>query len=127
MIRIEFDIDLFEKAENFLKSIKPLLYTNDYTFRQHEKNLQFDRQYNLTNKQKINIIMSLEAKDCIKIEPNNNPRYKDSEVYVFLRDETLVIYGEEDQVKLYIKMYQSELPSYNKVIVISFHQEGVFD
>ena len=70
-------------------------------------------------------VVHLEEHDCIKIEPNNNPRYTDSEVYVFSKDCKLFIYGEEEILTLYIKMYVQESSNYDVVIVISFHQEGM--
>ena len=129
MIRIESNEtqELHNKAQEFLESIKPLLYTNECTFRESDKNLKFDKRYPLTHEQKIGIIKKLDASDCIMTEPNDNPRYKDSEVYAFVKDQILTIYGEEEPVTLYIKMYRSDLKSYDVVIVISFHEEGMFD
>ena len=72
------------------------------------------------HEEKVNIIKSLEKHDCIKIEPNNNPRYTDSEVYVFSKDCKLFIYGEEEILTLYIKMYVQESSNYDVVIVIFF-------
>lgn len=80
-----------EKARLFLKKIKPILATNECIFRQSEKNREFDRCCPIMHEEKVNIIKSLEEHDCIKIEPNNNPRYTDSEVYVFSKDCKLFI------------------------------------
>lgn len=114
-----------EKARLFLKKIKPILATNECIFRQSEKNREFDRCCPIMHEEKVNIIKSLEEHDCIKIEPNNNPRYTDSEVYVFSKDCKLFIYGEEEILTLYIKMYVQESSNYDVVIGISFHQEGM--
>ena len=117
----------YKKAEEFLKRIKPLLATNDCQFKKSFKNTAFDRQFNLQNEQKIEIIKSLTAYDCIKIAPNDNPRYSESEVYQFIKCIDLLVYGENETRKLYIKMYLAEQPSFDIVIVISFHEEGEYD
>ena len=87
----------------------------------------FDRLHPLTNEQKTNIIQSLLAEDCVNIEPNNNPRYSESEVYVFIKTLQITSYGEEETVSLYIKMYLNEQDRMDFVIVISFHIEGLYD
>ena len=94
---------------------------------QSEKNISFDRCYPLTHEQKIDIIKTLVTEHCIKVEPNNNPRYAESEVYVFIQTLMLSIYGEEEEVTLYIKMYLNEEKHNDCVIVISFHAEGMYD
>ncbi len=118
--------ELVRRAQDFLDRIKPVLSTNECTFQQNEKNKEFDRQYNLRHEEKIRLIRSLEAADCVKIDPNNNSRYADSEVYIFIKSYLLTVYGEEKPVRIYIKMYLAETKTYDYVIVISFHQEGMF-
>lgn len=117
----------FEKARSFLTRIKPLLLTKECVFKQSEKNALFDRCHPLTHEQRVDIIKTLVAEDCVKIEPNNNPRYADSEVYAFIKTLPLTSYGEEELVTLYIKMYLNEQKHYDIVIVISFHPEGMHD
>ena len=117
----------YQKAEEFLKRIKPLLLTNECQFKKSYKNNAFDQQFNLRNEQKVEIIKSLTADDCVKIAPNDNPRYADSEVYQFIKCVELLVYGENETHKLYIKMYLAETPSFDIVIVISFHEEGMYD
>ena len=116
-----------EKARSFLARIRPLLATKECLFKQSEKNILFDRCYPLTHEQKVNIIKTLAAEDCVKVEPNNNPRYAESEVYAFIKTLMLPSYGEEEEVTLYIKMYLNEEKHYDIVIVISFHSEGMHD
>lgn len=119
--------DDYEKARLFLKRVQPLLSTNECIFKQSAKNIEFDRRYNQSHAQKIGILKSLSAEDCIKIEPNNNPRYTESEVYVFIKDLTLDVYGQNENVKVYVKMYLNEQKHYDIVIVISLHPEGMHD
>ena len=117
----------YKKAEEFLAKIRPLLKTNDVTIAQSFKNKEFDREYNLTNEEKIKLLESLTADDCTSIAPNDNPRYPESEVYFFRKNFRIVVYGEldNDDPCVYIKMYLAESPSYDTVIVISFHKEGM--
>lgn len=117
----------YQKAEEFLKRIKPLLQTRECQFKKSLKNTTFDQQFNLRDEHKIDIIKSLTADDCVKIGPNDNPRYADSEVYQFIKCVELLVYGENEVHKLYIKMYLAVQPTYDIVIVISFHKEGEYD
>lgn len=111
----------YANAKEFLKKCKPYLRTNDCDFRPSEKNRDFDRRARLTHDEKVRIIETLTADDCVKIEKNNNPSYPDAIIYVFILDVEL-----DETVKLYIKMYLVEEKNYAVVIVISFHDEGVF-
>lgn len=81
----------------------------------------------MTQDEKISILLSLSAEDCCQIEPNNNPGYDENDVYVFIKDAELLCYGEPQTVNLYIKMYIRETKTYDTVIVISFHEEGMHD
>lgn len=58
---------------------------------------------------------------------NNNPRYETDEVYIFFKETVLPVFGEPENVKLYLKMYIREARTYDIVIVISFHKEGMHD
>ena len=69
--------------------------------------------------------ISIRPEDCVKIEPNNNPRFVDSDVYVFIKNDEIMVYGELELHKLYIKIYLREKKTYDTVIVISFHEEGL--
>ena len=81
--------------------------------------------YSLKHEQKVRLIKELTAEDCIEISPNDNHRYEESEVYIFIRDYNLSTYGESECVTLYIKMYLHEEKTYDLVVVISFHPEGM--
>ncbi len=117
----------YQKAQSFLSLIKPILAIGDCTFVVNAKNKSFDRHFSLRNEDKIEILKSLVADDCIKVEQNNNSRYEDSEVYVFLKCVTLLVYGQSEPHTIYIKIYMREQHDYDKVIVISFHEEGQYD
>ena len=109
-----------------MKRISAILATGEFTVQQNTKNKDFDRQCNLRHNDKKEILRSLTADDCIAIEPNNNPSYPDAEVYIFLKNCNINVYGEDKKIKLYIKMYLVEGRNNDTVIVISFHEEGRF-
>ena len=117
----------YTKAEAFIKRIKPLLSTGDFQIEKTEKNIMFDRQFSLTHQDKCEILKSLTADDCYKIEPNNNSRYQSSEVYKFFKEIELTVFGENETTRLYLKMYVKESKAYDMVIVISFHEEGLHE
>lgn len=127
MIRIGIPLSEtdFAKAKEFLARIRPLLASNECTFPISEKNKNFDRQYPMKDNEKVGIIRLLTPEDCVKIEPNNNPRFVDADVYVFIKNAEIMVYGELELHKLYIKIYLREKKTYDTVIVISFHEEGL--
>ena len=117
----------YKKAKAFIKTIKPLLITGDFQIEKTEKNIMFDRQFSLTHQDKSEILKSLTADDCYKIEPNNNSGYQASEIYKFFKEVELTAFGESERTKLYLKMYVKESKAYDIVIVISFHEEGLHE
>lgn len=100
--------------------------TNDCKFEVSEKNREFDKRYPLKHEQKVDIIKGLSADDCIKIGPNDNKRYTDAEIYTFTKDVIIPAYGYDEEVRLYIKMYRLPEKTYDLVVVISFHEEGLY-
>lgn len=116
-----------EKANAFLDKVKALLPTNEFTVEQTFKNKEFAREYSFRNRDYKKVLLSLTKEDCISIESNDNPRYEDAEVYKFIKNTELNVFGEIEKLDIYIKMYIREYDSYNIVIIISFHKEGVFD
>ncbi len=76
---------------------------------------------------KCEILRELTADDCISVEPNDNPRYPDADVYKFLKEVNITSYGEAVVVELYIKAYILDRRTHELVFVISFHEEGVYD
>ena len=75
----------------------------------------------------MKIMKQLCPEDCIKVEPNNNPRFEQTDIFVFLKCVEILVYGESETHKLYIKIYLREQKTYDTVIVISFHEEGLHD
>lgn len=120
------DSDL-KKVKAFIKRMRAALATGDFTIEPTIKNKAFDRKFNLRNSQKLSILKSLTENDCIAAEPNDNPRYPETDVYKFIKSEKLMVYGEAENVKLYIKAYIDDDSYYDFVLVISFHEEGMHD
>ena len=116
-----------EKAEGFIKKMKSLLITGEYTIRPSWKNTEFDDEYPLREEQKRAVLRSLTVDDCTKIEANTNDRYEASELFFFLKDSSFTVYGEEVTVPIYLKMYIRETKTHDMVIVISFHRSGLYD
>lgn len=119
------DNDLL-RARDFLKKINGILATGEFTIATNEKNKEFDRQYNLTHAEKQKILRSLTLEDCVAFEPNDNSRYPDAEVFIFIKNCNICSYGQEENVDLYIKEYLIEGERKDSVIVISFHEEGKY-
>lgn len=114
------------RAAAFLKKIRGVLSTSGFTVMQYFKNKEFDRKYPLRDQARKEILLSLTADDCRAIGPNENSRYPEAEVYQFIKRCRLNVYGEETDVNLYIKTYLREEKTRDLVIVISFHEEGMF-
>ena len=91
------------------------------------KNKLLDRKYNLRDSDKLKIMQSLTEVDCVEIRKNDNPRYPDADVFIFIKLVSLDSYGEPVEVNLYIKDYIIEEDNFEMVIVISFHEEGQHD
>ena len=117
-----------QRIEEFLKRGRALFPTGQYIFQPTEKNKTLDRKYNLRNKDKVEIMKTLQADDCVDIKQNDNPRYPDADLFVFQKTVELESYGEKETVELYIKDYiwmcQDRM---ERVIILSFHEEGLYD
>ena len=116
-----------ERVQNFLKMAQSLYPTNQYTIIQNSKNKGFDNKYNLLSNQKLEILKSLNENDFVGIKKNDNKKYPDADMFIFIKDVTLDCYGIEEFVKLYIKAYIIDQGHMDMVIVLSFHEEGVYD
>lgn len=117
-------------ADEFLKSVRVFLTTDKRKLyvEPRDKNTDFSRDYEIFQQDQVRMILRLSGQDCVAIEPNNNPRYPRSLVYVFKREyEGLCYKGEEAEkpVGLYIKLYINDDHSrhYGRVIAISFHPD----
>lgn len=115
------------KAAQFLAAAKSIMQTGDLTIQQRAKNIDFMQKYQIKHQDAISMVRQLEPKNCYAIEPNDNQRYADAEVYKFKRSYDLAYYGVVEAVMVYIKMYLVEEKSYDYIMVISFHRDGELD
>lgn len=129
MIKIEIQLSDMEResVRAFLARVKSLLITGEYIIKPSWKNTEFDDKYALRDAQKREILKSLTVDDCIKIEDNTNARYDTATLFFFIKDVSIEAYGEVELVSLYLKMYIKETKTHDTVIVISFHEEGMYD
>lgn len=117
-----------QKAQIFLEKMNTLLITKEYTIEINSKNKSFDEQFPIKSCVKEEILKSLTLDDCVKIEENINPRYPEAELYFFIKKNVeICVYGEDIKVTLYLKMYICEESYYDRIIVISFHEEGMHE
>lgn len=119
--------DRSEKVKEFLKRMRPLLATTDYTIEQNCKNKNFDEKYPINSSEKTKILKSLTVDDCIKIDNNKNTQYADAELYFFIKDVSICCYGEDENICLYLKIYIRKNSYYDMIIIISFHEEGTYE
>ena len=129
VIKIEIQLSDMEResVRIFLARVKSLLITGEYIIKPSWKNTEFDDKYALRDAQKREILKSLTVDDCIKIEDNTNARYDTATLFFFIKDVSIEAYGEVELVSLYLKMYIKETKTHDTVIVISFHEEGMYD
>ena len=112
----------------FLDRAKALFPTSQYTFKPSDKNRELDIEFNLRDQEKVEILKSLTAEDCIEIRQNDNVRYPDADIFIFMKQVSLESCGEGITVTLYSKDYVITVPpNMEMVIVISFHREGMHD
>lgn len=125
-ISIQFTEEELKRVDYFLTRVKSLLATNECQFAKSIKNNDFDNSYPMKHSDKMAVLKSLVASDCVKIEPNDNPRYETAEVFVFLKNIEFYVYGEIERMCIYIKMYIQTKPTFDIVLIISFHKDGMF-
>ena len=129
VIKIEIQLSDMEResVRVFLARVKSLLITGEYIIKPSWKNTEFDDKYALRDAQKRKILKSLTVDDCIKIEDNTNARYDTATLFFFIKDVSIEAYGEVELVSLFLKMYIKKTKTHDTVIVISFHEEGMYD
>ena len=116
------------KIQEFLTTVKSIMKTEQLTILPRTKNIAFMQKYKIKHRDAICMVEQLELEDCYSVEPNNNPRYAEAEVYKFKRKYDLRGYKEDtESVVVYIKMYLMEKKTYDDVVAISFHRDGEID
>ena len=111
------------EARKFLERVRSLLATNEFQISIRDKNQEFLEKYKIKDHKIKEMLLVLNGTDCIAIEPNNNPRYREARVYKFAKVYELDYFGDACIVTAYIKMYIVEEKTYDLVMVISFHED----
>lgn len=114
-----------EDVEMYLEDVKEAINVGRYRIAMNE-NRQDNRElfvdYVISEEQRKQILLSLEAADFSEIRHNTHKGYEHELLYVFGKDVKLLnrFGSEEEQVSLYIKFNKLESLY---VIVISFHKQ----
>ena len=114
-----------EDVEMYLEDVKEAINAGRYRIAMNE-NRQDNRDlfvdYVISEEQRKQILLSLEAADFSEIKHNTHKGYGHELLYVFGKDVKLLnrFGSEEEQVSLYIKFNKLESLY---VIVISFHKQ----
>lgn len=114
-----------EDVEMYLEDVKEAINAGRYRIAMNE-NWQDNRDlfvdYVISEEQRKQILLSLEAADFSEIRHNTHKGYEHELLYVFGKDVKLLnrFGSEEEQVSLYIKFNKLESLY---VIVISFHKQ----
>ena len=114
-----------EDVEMYLEDVKEAINAGRYRIAMNE-NRQDNRDlfvdYVISEEQRKQILLSLEAADFSEIRHNTHKGYEQELLYVFGKDVKLLnrFGSEEEQVSLYIKFNKLESLY---VIVISFHKQ----
>ena len=114
-----------EDVEMYLEDVKEAINAGRYRIAMNE-NRQDNRDlfvdYVISEEQRKQILLSLEAADFSEIRHNTHKGYEHELLYVFGKDVKLLnrFGSEEEQVSLYIKFNKLESLY---VIVISFHKQ----
>ena len=112
-------------VEKYLEDVKEAINAGRYRIAMNE-NRQDNRElfvdYVISEEQRKQILLSLEAADFSEIRHNTHKGYEHELLYVFGKDVKLLnrFGSEEEQVSLYIKFNKLESLY---VIVISFHKQ----
>lgn len=112
-------------VEKYLEDVKEAINAGRYRIAMNENrqdNQDLFVDYVISEEQRKQILLSLEAADFSEIKHNTHKGYEHELLYVFGKDVKLLnrFGSEEEQVSLYIKFNKLESLY---VIVISFHKQ----
>ena len=112
-------------VEKYLEDVKEAINAGRYIIAMNENrqdNQDLFVDYVISEEQRKQILLSLEAADFSEIKHNTHKGYEHELLYVFGKDVKLLnrFGSEEEQVSLYIKFNKLESLY---VIVISFHKQ----
>ena len=111
-----------------LAKIKSCVEKNRYTISLNEnrqENIDFINEYNIRSDKQKAILMQIETDDFWHSLQNTKFGYEYEVLYVFVPQVQLFNPdGEEETVDVYTKFNVIDLPSGNRVVVISFHKRN---
>ena len=111
-----------------LAKIKSCVEKNRYTISLNEnrqENINFINEYNIRSDKQKAILMQIETDDFCHSLQNTKFGYEYEVLYVFVPQVQLFNPdGEEETVDVYTKFNVIDLPSGNRVVVISFHKRN---
>jgi len=116
----------WEEISAILKAIKDCVERDRFSISKNEnrqENLDFIRDFNLTNKRIKEILMEIKPEDFCHSLQNKKPGFEHEILYVFCTVKRLAdIHGVENDVSIYIKFNLIEYSDGKNVVVISFHK-----
>ena len=90
-----------------------------------QENLDFIREYNISSKKQIQILLRIRPEDFCHSLQNTNIGFEYETLYVFCPQVRLFnIDDEEKLVDIYIKFNIIECKSGSRIVVISFHERN---
>lgn len=93
--------------------------------RNRQENLDFIKDYNLTNKRQKEILMQIEPEDFCHTLQNTKLGYEYEVLYVFCLEVMLFNFeGNEEMVDVYTKFNIIDISEGKRVVVISFHKRN---
>lgn len=119
-----------EEIDAILAKIKSCFEKNRYTISLNEnrqENIDFINEYNIRSDKQKSILMQIETEDfCHSLQNTKiGYEYEYEVLYVFVPQVQLFnADGEEETVDVYTKFNVIDLPSGNRVVVISLHKRN---
>ena len=117
-----------EEISVVLQKIQECVSSGKYSVAQNEhrsENTALIREYNLTSEKQRRILMQIDVEDFCHSLKNTKLGFEHEVLYVFCPQVTLFnLDDEEKQLDLYTKFNIIDLPTGNRVVVISFHERN---
>ena len=117
-----------EEINAILEKIKSCVKKNRYVISLNEnrrENIAFIEEYNIRSEKQKAILLQIEAEDFCYSLQNTHIGYEYEVLYVFVPQVSLYnASGEERTVDVYTKFNLIDLPSGERVVVISFHKRN---
>lgn len=117
-----------KEIDEILSKIKSCIENDHYTIAQNEnrqENIAFINEYNIRSDKQKSILMQIKTDDFCHSLKNTKLGYEYEVLYVFVPQVHLFnSLGEKELVDVYTKFNVIDMPSGNRVVVISFHKKN---